>query len=307
MQEIRAEKTISAGAADRLIAAHDGDVALLYLYILKNGSFDEEQAAAALCRTLREIRAAEEKLRRMALLPLSDAPSSSPAQVQPLPPAEELPQYTAEDIARRAREDMTFSSVLAEAARVIGRNLSGNDTRVLFGIYDYLGLPAEVIFVLLHYCADQYEERYGSSRRPNARAIEKTAYEWARLELLTLEQAEDYAERQKLRRGTLGRIKGLLNIYGRELTASEEKYVSSWLDMGFHEDAITIAYDRTVTQTGSLKWPYMNKILLSWHEKGLHTAAEIEEKDGRRAAPRRGAAEVKPVDMDELRKIIDKI
>ncbi len=307
MQEIRAEKSISAGAVDRLVAAHDGDVALLYLYILKNGAYDEEQAAAALCRTLREIRAAEEKLRRMELLPVSGAPAASPAKAQPVDPAEELPQYTAEDIARRAREDTAFSAVLAEAARVIGRNLSGNDTRVLFGVYDYLGLPAEVIFMLLHFCAEQYEERYGSSRRPSARAIEKTAYEWARLELLTLEQAEAYIEKQKQRRGTLGRIKGLLNIYGRELTASEEKYVSSWLEMGFREDAVSIAYDRTVTQTGSLKWPYMNKILLSWHEKGLHTASEIEEKDGRRGPARKGAAEVRPVDMNELRKIIDKI
>ena len=113
MQEIQAEKSISAGAVDRLVAAHDGDVALLYLYILKNGAYDEEQAAAVLCRTLREIRAAEEKLRRMELLPLSGAPAASPAKTQPVDPAEELPQYTAEDIARRAREDSAFSAVNA--------------------------------------------------------------------------------------------------------------------------------------------------------------------------------------------------
>jgi DNA replication protein DnaD len=36
-----------------------------------------------------------------------------------------------------------------------------------------------------------------------------------------------------------------------------------------------------------MKWPYMNKILTSWHEKGLHTPEDIAEKDGapRRAAP----------------------
>ena len=40
-----------------------------------------------------------------------------------------------------------------------------------------------------------------------------------------------------------------------------------------------MAYDRTVTQTGALKWPYMNKIIQSWHSKGLHTPEEIREKD----------------------------
>ena len=65
MQDSTTEKAISARALDRLLAAHDGDVALLYLYWLKSGSQDPEQAAAALCRTMREIGAAEEKLRRI--------------------------------------------------------------------------------------------------------------------------------------------------------------------------------------------------------------------------------------------------
>ena len=316
MQDTAAEKTISAQDLDKLIAAHDGDVALLYLYWLKNDSEDPEQAAAALCRTMREISAAEEKLRRLNLLPSSAAPAK-PAPVKKAPakaprdipsPAEELPQYPAEDILRRSREDTAFSAILAEAARIIGRNLNSNDTRVLFGVYDYLGLPAEVIFMLLNYCGEQYQERYGSSRRPTARAIEQLAYEWARQEILTLEQAEDYLAAQKERRGAVGRIKTALNIYGRELSATEQKYIQSWLELGFGEEAVAVAYDRTVTATGSLKWAYMNKILLSWHEKGLHTVKEIEEKDGRRPTQKSAArADVKPVDMDALRKIIDKI
>ena len=314
MQESRTEKTISADALDRLIAAHDGDVALLYLYWLKSGTRDPEQAASALCRTMREIAAAQEKLGRMALSPAAPAPVHKPAAATadgkntPLPPEEELPQYPGKELARLGEQDPAFAAVLAEGARVIGRNLSSNDTRVLFGVYDYLRLPPEVIVMLLNYCAEQYAERYGTSRRPSARAIEKLAYEWARLEILTLEQAEAYIAAQKERRGELGQIKTLLNIYGRELTATEEKYINSWLEMGFREDAIAIAYDRTLTQTNALKWPYMNKILLSWHEKGLHTAQEIKEKDGRRPAARRGdPGEVKPVDMDALRRIIDKI
>lgn len=316
MQDSTTEKTISARALDKLLAAHDGDVALLYLYWLKSDSQDPEQAAAALCRTMREIGAAEEKLRRMDLLPpfgapaqpVSDKQYASGRDREVLPPAEELPQYSAEDIARRSREDSGFSAVLADAARVIGRNLSSSDTRTLFGIYDYLGIPAEVIVLLLTYCAEQFQERYGSSRRPSARAIEKLAYQWAREEIMTLEQAEAYINAQKERRGELGRIKALLNIYGRELTATEEKYITSWLEMGFHEEAIAIAYDRTLMQTNALKWPYMNKILLSWHEKGLHTAKEIEEKDSRRPGKKPEAREeVRPVDMDALRKIIDKI
>ena len=316
MQDGMTEKTISAQALDKLLAAHDGDVALLYLYWLKSDSQDPERAAAALCRTMREIAAAEEKLRRMDLLPpfgmpakpLSKAPHAPGEARQLVEPAEELPQYPAEEIARRGRSDPAFSAVLAQTEQVVGRKLNSNDMRVIFGVYDHLGIPAEVIVMLLTYCAEQFRERYGSSRRPTALAIEKLAYEWARQEILTLEQAEAYVAAQKEQHGKLSRIKGLLNIYERELTATEEKYIASWLQMGFGEDAIAIAYDRTLTQKNALKWPYMNKILLNWHEMGLHTPKEIEEKDSRRSAKKPEAGSVvKPVDMDELRKIIDKI
>ena len=67
MQGIADDKFISAEAAERLIAAHDGDVALLYLYIRRYGA-DTEGAARALCRTLGEMEAAHEKLGRMELL-----------------------------------------------------------------------------------------------------------------------------------------------------------------------------------------------------------------------------------------------
>ena len=308
MQETKTNHTISAQAADRLIAAHDGHVALLYLYILRRGGLDRETAARELCLTLREIGDAEEKLRRLDLLPgeKKAAETSEPREISP--PAEELPQYLAADLARRSREDPTFSDIVKEGARIIGRNLNSNDMRILFGIYDYLSLPPEVIFMLLNFCAEQYQEKYGDSRRPTSRAIEKLAYEWARLEIMTIEQAEAYISARKARLGELGRIKAQLNIFGRDLTATEEKYVASWIDMGFGEDAAAIAYDRTVTKTGGLKWPYMNKIFLSWHEKGLHSAREIEEKDGRRPAPRRksGGGE-RAVTMQELDDIFNKI
>ena len=45
--------------------------------------------------------------------------------------------------------------------------------------------------------------------------------------------------------------------------------------MGFADDAITMAYERTCLNTGGLSWAYMNKILQRWHEAGFHTAADI--------------------------------
>ena len=87
MQSAKDDNLIGASAADRLIAAHDGDVALLYLYIRRSGAADTEGAARALCRTLGEMEAALEKLGRMGLL--ADVPAAMPAGQDRFPPADE--------------------------------------------------------------------------------------------------------------------------------------------------------------------------------------------------------------------------
>lgn len=317
MTDSTLKNSISPQLADRLIAAHDGDVALLYIYRLRTGCTDLEQTSRELCRTAREIEAADEKLRRILAYSPAGGTHSSPAA--PLPaapervavpaPAEELPEYRAEDIVRRSREDGEFAAVVSEAARVMGRNLSSVDMKTLFGVYDFLGLPADVIMLLVNYVGQQYHERYGGQRRPSARAFEKEAYRWANNEIMTMEQAEEYIRRADERRGILAKVKDALGIKGRELTKTENDYVSSWLDMGFPVDTIAEAYDRTVTNTGSLRWSYMNKIILSWNEKKLYTLRDITEKDGRRSSRAahskpRGS---RPSDFDELDKLIDKI
>lgn len=288
--------------ADALIAAHDGDVALLYIYLCRRGGDDLEQAARELCRTMGEISAAWEKLQRMGLLPVGEAAAPLGQALRPAP-AEELPEYETEDLLRRSKEDAGFYAIVAEAQKVLGHVLSSSDLKRLFGIYDYLALPPEVILMLLNHCVS-----ISQGRRPSMRFIEKEAYTWANREIMSMEQAEEYIRSSRQRREDLGRIKESLGIRGRELTATEQKYISSWLDMGFGEDCIALAYDRTVTNTGALKWNYMNKILLSWNEKKLYSRAQVEEKEGRRkAAPPRPGVSDKPIDMEALRAIVDKM
>ena len=311
MTENQINNSIPAAAADKLIAAHDGDVALLYIYYSRTGCTDPEQAAHDLCRTLREISSAEEKLRRMGLCPGSapafSAPAvSAPAAEEKCPPEDVMPEYTAEDIVLRSKSDERFSVILSEAKRVFARNLNSSDMKMLFGIYDYLALPAEVILELLNYCAETAAEK-GEGKRPSPRSVEKEAYRWANREILTLEQAEEYIREQKSLRESVSLIKNALGIRSRELTPTEAKYISSWLNMGFGEEAILIAYDRTVTSTGALKWPYMNKIICSWHEKKLHTPQEIEAGDGRKRPVQGKSGAVTGVDMNELKNIVNKI
>ena len=295
MQGTRDDNSISAADVDRLIAAHDGDVALLYLYILRTGSRDTEDAARALCRTLGEMEAALEKLGRMGLL--LEAPADQSPRQAVSAPADELPDYTAADIV--SRSDKTFTAVVQEAQRVLGHALSTPDLKKLFGIYDYLALPAEVIMLLLHYCVAN-----AGGRLPSMRFIEKEAFAWYNREIRTLEQAEAYIEARRQQREQSAEVARRLGIAGRELSAGEKRYIASWLELGYTPELIAIAYDRTVTSTGALKWGYMNKIIQSWHEKKLFTAEEIEEKDSRRRPAQIKKGPDRPVDLSDLKSLL---
>ena len=277
MAEHGTDNCISAAAVDRLLAAHDGDVALLWLWLSRHAQPDLESAARDLCRTRAEMEAAWEKLRRMELAQSAAAPAAPPAvSPAPIEPSRQAPadppEYTARDIVERG--DPAFTALVAEAQRVLGHGLSTPDLKKLFGIYDYLALPAEVVMQLLHYCAAS-----SRGRLPSMRYIEQEAYIWADREILTLEQAEAFIAEQARRREESTAVAELLGIRGRELTGTERKYIQSWLDAGTPRELISLAYDRTVTNTGALKWGYMNKILQSWREKGLRSVAEVQEKD----------------------------
>ena len=287
MSEKQQALPLPIAAADRLIAAHDGDVALLYLHMLRTGGLDAERAAGALCRTAREIDAAAEKLRRMGLL--DSLPAPDPERL--LPPEDALPEYSASDLTRFAAEDPMLQAVYREAAQVFGRKLSPADMKMLAGLYKHLGLPAEVLLELLHYCAEHAQTKKAGAV-PSPRSVEKEGYDWANREIMTLEQAEDYIRFRRERRELTSQVKEVLNIRGRELSKSEREYIERWLSLGFGPDAVAIAYDRTLIKLGKLHWSYMDKIFQSWHEKKLHSPAEIEAGDSRKRPAAGGPARV---------------
>lgn len=305
------QNSIPRGMADSLIAAHDGDVALLYIWLSRNGALDADKAARELCRTEGEIKNAYEKLMR--LIPAAGAKpvQSEPEKGKKLPPPEELPEYTSEDIVRRSKEDSGFQAVVSQAQSKLGRTLSTADMKTLFGIYDYLSLPADVIFMLISYCIDVFREKYGMGRLPSMRSIEKEAYSWANKEIITIEQADEYIRAAAEKRSRAGELKLAMGIGSRVLTPTERKYITSWFDMGFDNEAILIAYDRTVTNTGALKWGYMNKIMLSWQSKGIRTAADVRERDSRSPAPAKAEnqhrSSVSGDELDRLRSIYEKV
>ena len=193
-------------------------------------------------------------------------------------------------------QDRSFRGLYGEVQRLMGRSLNTEELKILLGFVRYLGMSADVISVLVCYCKDRARQK-GSLRNPSLRTIEKEAYAWAERGIDTLEEAAAFIQSQNVRNSRLSRLMGMLQIRGRTLTAAEERYASSWLEMGFEEDAIAMAYERPCLNTGGLNWAYMNKILQRWHEAGLHSAEAVRGGD-RKPADRKGNQ--RQLDADEI-------
>ena len=112
-----------------------------------------------------------------------------------------------------------------------------------------------------------------------------------------------FIQAQNVRNSRLHRLMEQLQIRGRNLTAAEQRYAENWLEMGFSEDAIALAYERTCLNTGALNWAYMNKILQRWHEQGLHTAADVQSGD-RKSVPKGASGELGAAELEAIQRVL---
>ena len=264
--------TVSSQAVRRLLERGDGDAALLYLALLRHHGTLQPRALAGELRWDRgRIEAAEETLRQLGLV--------AAAQTPPLEPADERPAYQRSDILSRLESEEEFRSLVAEVERKLGKRLTTPDVGVLLGLNDYLGLPADVIYLLVCHCDERIRRRYGEGRRPTLRQIEKEGYAWARLGIDSQRAAAAYLKEYAQRQQTLPQYMRVLCLGDRLPSPSEEKYLTAWQEMGFSPEAVAMAYDKTVLKCHELKWPYCNGILKRWHQAGLHTPEEIQAGD----------------------------
>ena len=165
LREDQPNIVLPAQQADRLIGRGDGDAALLYLCLLRA---DRGVTAQELQRRLKwsqlRLHAAETALQELGLI------DRSPEQ-KPPEPAQERPVYTADDLTDLLTGDAGFRMLVPQTEEKLGKRLKTADLQILAGLYDDLGLPADVIYLLVCHCVARSEERYGPGRRPTLRQI----------------------------------------------------------------------------------------------------------------------------------------
>ncbi len=286
------ELNIPKAHVHKLLCAKSPDAALLYLYITAGN--DPAKAEQTLQLSSSRYSCAAATLRQLGLWPQE---KNTPVF------SGERPRYSEQDVISAMDTDRGFKSLYGEVQRVLGRSLNTEELKILLGFTRYLGLPADVISVLVCYCKERARAK-GSLRNPSLRTIEKEAYFWAEQGIDSMEEAAAFIQNQNVRCSQLGRLMELLQIRGRSLTPGEEKYAQSWLEMGFDEAVLKLAYEKTCLNTGGLSWAYMNKILTRWQASGLFTLEQVQSGDQKKTAPKGASGTPGQAELDAIAKLL---
>ena len=282
---------LSARLVRRLTETKSGDACLLYLWLKRSkGAMDETVLRDELAWEQERFEKAKRTLSEAGLIHLREEQASDGAteqsgmpekrEVPQAPPREEkMPEYSDEDVLRCMEGDADFAALLRETERKIGV-LSAASVKMLLGLRDYLGLPNDVIYLLINECIARKEELFGEGRRPTMREIEQEGYAWARRELYSAGAVDEYLKKKQMMRRIFPDYQRALQITGRTLSPSEYRYVSQWAEMGFPPETLAIAYDKTVLKCHEFRWQYCDGIMKKWHEKNLHTPPEVLSENG---------------------------
>lgn len=182
--------------------------------------------------------------------------TSKPA---PLPPA----RPTASQILARTQEDPHLRELFQTADGVLGRTIGFDGQCMLLMLHDNDGLPVEVIYMLLQYCAQ--------AGKTNNGYIEAAGRDWGKREIDTIEKAGEQIAALKENLSLWKEFRQQTGIHAPRPTAAQSNFLQSWRAMGYGIDMILAAYEEMAEHTGKLSFSYMNKVMESWHAAGIKT------------------------------------
>ena len=179
---------------------------------------------------------------------------------------ETQPIYGMEELELYQNQSRDIKNLFKHAEHAMGKLLTYNDLNVIFGFYDWLRLPIEVIECLFTYCAD--------NDRRDLRYIEKIAVDWADHGIDTVQKAELYVQ------GFNHDYREIMKALGGSgsPSASQKRYIDKWLNT-YHMpvEIIQEACDISAVQIGRPKIAHVDKILEDWNKKNIRSITEVKQ------------------------------
>lgn len=202
---------------------------------------------------------------------------------------------TPSEIADRINKSEDVKAMFAMAEKSFGRPLNHTEQRSFIWMHDYLGMSADVLITIAAYCI--------SVDKGNIKYIEKLTANWSEKGITTLEQVQEEIKLQEEKNTFNGKI---MKIFGmsRRPTAKQQEFIDSWKSRGYGIELIEYACEKTIEAINKINFPYINKILENWYEKGLITKSKIDGEEEFRKKKKHHENE-HSYDLDEYKSLVN--
>ena len=181
----------------------------------------------------------------------------------PLQPAKRHISHT--DMASAVLGDPAMAALLQETQRLLGKQLSVSESRLLFELASEHEMPAAVLLLLVS---------YWSGTAPQKKVLTetaRTAKEWAELDIRSVETAEHQLQLMETRRSRHSSIAKLLGRADDDLTRSERKRIDEWFEQYGYDEAFV---SEVLLRKADAGIPYIHSALKDWHKKGYRSISD---------------------------------
>lgn len=197
------------------------------------------------------------------------------------------------EVSERINTARELKWAVSQIEKLFSKLLTQSEISVIVSLYDYAGLSADIIIMIAEYCV--------SIDKANMRFVEKTAYSWIDKGIDTHQKIENHITQLITEKNNETLIKNAFGIWDRNLTTKQKEYLPVWLEKwGFSIEMIKLAYEMCIDNTGKLAFPYINKILNSWYEKGIKTSKDVEDNEQSRKQSEAVSSTFKAEEFDDI-------
>lgn len=189
---------------------------------------------------------------------------------KPQPPAPARTEYTAEQMLM-FQNDETVQELLFVAERYMGRPLNNTEIQSILYWLDQLKFSQDLIDYLIEQCVAKNHKSF--------RYMDKIAIDWAEQGIRTLAEAKQDTGSHN---HAVHAVQKAFGISGRNLVGYELEFVQKWSkSMGFSDEVITLACQRTIRSAHQISFEYADSILMNWKKQDVHSVKDISLLDAR--------------------------
>ena len=207
---------------------------------------------------------------------------------------EEVPVLSGDLLAERLEaEEGKLRSLIDECQRTLGRLFTPSEVGKVVALSAHLGLSDAYILLICGYCKER--------EKTTVAYMERVAYNLYNEGVDDMVKLEEYLRKKELNRTLEGKLRTLFGLGTRTLTKKEQTCIADWTAKAYPYELIVRAYEICVGYTDKVSFPYIDKVLQNWREKGYRTLVEVEAAEAeRRDQPQTGASSF---DTDEFFKL----